>query len=156
MVIHIHQAVSETTNNSHNNHNNHNNNEVADFGRRRVGPAVIDARRNLSGVCGLWYPVFLDLHRFFIAISRIVVNYDGNDGTAPDPVVWSAGALPKRRRLVHAVRDLAMLPGPPAVWTGDSASGPVAVGLLVVRILGLVVSLMLSCSSFVSFGLARG
>ena len=26
--------------------------EAADFGRRRVGPAVIDARRNLSG--GLW------------------------------------------------------------------------------------------------------
>ena len=31
--------------------------EAADFGRRRVGNAVIDARRNLSGVCGRWYPV---------------------------------------------------------------------------------------------------
>ena len=30
--------------------------EAADFGRRRVGPAVIDARRNLSGVCSRWYP----------------------------------------------------------------------------------------------------
>ena len=39
--------------------------EAADFGRRRVSPAVIDARRNLSGVCGRWYPVILDLHRFF-------------------------------------------------------------------------------------------
>ena len=39
--------------------------EAADFGRRRVSPAVIDARRNLSGVCGRWYPVLLDLHRFF-------------------------------------------------------------------------------------------
>ena len=29
--------------------------EAADFGRRRVSPAVIDARRNLSGVCGHWY-----------------------------------------------------------------------------------------------------
>ena len=38
--------------------------EAADFGRRRVSPAVIDARRNLSGVCGRWYPVILDLHRF--------------------------------------------------------------------------------------------
>ena len=28
--------------------------EAADFGRRRVSPAVIDARRNLSGVCGHW------------------------------------------------------------------------------------------------------
>ena len=35
---------------------------------RRVGPAVFDARRNLSGVCGR-YPVILDLHRLFIAIS---------------------------------------------------------------------------------------
>ena len=84
--------------------------EAADFGRRRVGPAVIDARRNLPGGCGRWYPVILSLHRFFTAISMAVVDHDGNDGTAPDPVVWSAGALPKRRRLVHAVRNLAMLP----------------------------------------------
>ena len=75
-------------------------NEAADFGRRRVSPAVIDARRNLSGVCGRWYPVVLDLHRFFIAISRAVVNHDGHGGIAPDPLVWSAGALHKRRRLV--------------------------------------------------------
>ena len=94
--------------------------ESADFGRRRVGNAVIDARLNLSGVCGRWYPVTLVLHRFFIAISRAVVNHDGNDGAAPDPMVQSAGALPKRRRLVHAVRDFAMLPGPPAIWTGES------------------------------------
>ena len=39
---------------------NHAVDEAADFGRRRVGPAVIDARRNLSGVCGRWYPVLLD------------------------------------------------------------------------------------------------
>ena len=77
------------------------------LGRRRVSPAVIDARRNLSGVCGRWYPVILDLHRFFVAISRTVVNHDGHSGTAPDPLVWSAGALHKRRRLVHAVRDRA-------------------------------------------------
>ena len=90
--------------------------EAADFGRRRVGNAVIDARRNLSGVCGRWYPVILDLHLFFIAISRAVVNYDGSDGTALDSLVWSACALTKRRRLVHAVRDRAFLPGPPGVW----------------------------------------
>ena len=69
-----------------------------------------------SGVCSRWYPVLLDLHRFFIAISWAVVDHDGNDGTAPDPLVWSAGALPKRHRLVHAVRDNAMLPGAPATW----------------------------------------
>ena len=50
--------------------------EAADFGRRRAGHAVVDARRKLSGVCGRWYPVILELHRFFIAISRVVVNHD--------------------------------------------------------------------------------
>ena len=75
--------------------------EAADFGRGRVPPAVVDARHNLSGVCSRWYPVILDLHRFFIAISRAVVNHDGLGGTAPDPLVWSTGALHKRRRLVH-------------------------------------------------------
>ena len=109
--------------------------EAADFGRRRVGPAVIDARRNLSGVCGRWYPVVLDLHRFFVAISRAVVNHDGNDA---DPMVWSAGALTKRRRLVHAVRDLAMFL-PLGVWT-----------------LVFVVFPMLSYSFFMNFGLVRG
>ena len=59
-----------------------------------------------------WYPVVLDLHRFFIAISRAVVNHDGRDGTAPDPLVWSAGARPKRRRLSHAIRDRAFF-----AWT---------------------------------------
>ena len=100
--------------------------EAADFGRRRVGNAVIDARRNLSGVCGRWYPVLLDLHRFFIAISRAVVNHDGRDGTAPDPLVWSAGALPKRRRLIHAVRDRAFLPGPPGLWDSEWFQVPAA------------------------------
>ena len=93
--------------------------EAADFGRRRVSPVVIDARRNFSGVCGRWYPVILDLHRFFIAISRAVVYHDGLGGTAPDPLVWSAGAPGKRRRLVHAVRDRAFLPGPPGIWHSD-------------------------------------
>ena len=89
--------------------------EAADFGRRRVSPAVIDARRNLSGVCGRWYPILLDLHRFFVAISRAVVNHDDHGGT-PHPLVWSAGALQKRRRLVVAVRDRAFLPGLPRIW----------------------------------------
>ena len=92
--------------------------EAADFGRRRVGPAVSDARRNLSGRCGRWYPVIIDLHRFFIAISWAVVHHGGNGGTAPDPMVWSAGALPMRRRLVHAVRDLGHV-----AWTSCYLAG---------------------------------
>ena len=100
--------------------------EAADFGRRRVGNAVIDARRNLSGG-GRWYPVILDLHRFFIAISRVVVNHDGRDGTDPDPLVWSAGAHPKRRQLVHAVRYRAFLPGPPGIWDSEWGNVPASV-----------------------------
>ena len=84
--------------------------EAADFGRRRLDHAVVDSRRNLSGVCWRWYPIILELHRFFVAISRVVVNHGDFVGTVPDPLVWSAGALPKRRRLVHAVRDYALLP----------------------------------------------
>ena len=118
--------------------------EAADYGRKRVGNLVIGARRNLSGVCGRWYPVILDLQRFFIAISRVVVNQDGRDGTAPDPLVWSAGACPKRRRVVHAVRDRAFLPGPldildtewvhvpaSAISAEDVARWPFTTGLLV-------------------------
>ena len=60
-----------------------------------------------------------------------MVNHDGRDGTAPDPLVWSAGVLPKRRRLVHAVRDRAFLPGPPGFCAEDIALWPKTPGLLV-------------------------
>ena len=56
-----------------------------------------------------------------------MVNHDGQDGTAPDPLVWSAGALHKRRRLVHAVRDRAFLPGPPGIWCSEWFQIPAAV-----------------------------
>ena len=94
-----------------------------------MGLAVIDARRNLSGVCGRWYPFLLDLHRFFIAISKAVVNQDGVGDTALDPMVWSAGSLPKRRRVVHVVRNFAVLPGLLALWLGEWVTGhSVAIG----------------------------
>ena len=96
--------------------------EAADFGRRRVPFHVIDARRNLVGVCNRWYPVVRHLHRFFVAIARTVVNHDDGGGTAPDPLVWSAGSLPKRPRVLHAVRDFAFLPGPVGIWDGDWVS----------------------------------
>ena len=64
----------------------------------------------------------MDLHRFFIAVSRAVVNHDDLIGIAPDPLVWSAVALPKRHRLVHAVRNYAMLPGPAPIWASDWVS----------------------------------
>ena len=90
--------------------------EAADFGRRRVPWTVIDARRNLSGVCSRWRPLVLVLHRFFLAISRAVVNHDDGAGSVLGPLVWSAGSAPKRRRV--AVRNRAFLPGPPDLWVG--------------------------------------
>ena len=94
---------------------------AADFGRRGVDHVVIDARRNLSGVSGRWYPVILELHRSFFAISRTAVNHDGGEGTAPDSI---AGALPKRRTLVLAVRNHAWFPGPAFMWTSGWISLP--------------------------------
>ena len=97
--------------------------EVADIGRRRIGNAVIDARRHLSGVCGRCFPVILDLHQLFIAISRAVVTHDG---TAPDPLVWSAGAHPRGVVWFIAVRDRALLPGPPGIWGSEWVHVPVS------------------------------
>ena len=77
---------------------------------------IIDARRNYSGVCARWRPVVLGLHRFFIVIARAVVNNDGEAGTSMDPMVWSVGSAPKGRRVAHAVRDKAFLPGPAGIW----------------------------------------
>ena len=108
---------------------------------------------------------------FFIAIARAVVNHDGVAGTSLDPVVWSVGGAPNRRRVVHAVRDCAFLPVVAAspITCREVELWPYSVIMLVKwvaflstlhwpqeRILGLVVSLMLSCSSFMSYGLVRG
>ena len=75
---------------------------------------IIDVRRNYSGVCARWRPVVLGLHRFFIAIARVVVNHDGGAGTSVDPLVWSVGSAP----VVHAVRDRAFQQGPAGIWDG--------------------------------------
>ena len=64
---------------------------------------------------------------FFIAIARAVVNHDGRCGVAPDPLVWSAGARPKRRRPLCAVRDRAFLPGPPGIWDSGWVTVPSSV-----------------------------
>ena len=60
-----------------------------------------------------------ELHRFFIAIYRAGVIMLVLWVPCPDPLVWSVGALPKRRRLVHAVRNHAMLPSPAVIWACD-------------------------------------
>ena len=123
--------------------------EAADFGRRRVPVHVIDARRNLVGVCNRWYPVVRQLHRFFVAVARAVVNHDDGGGTAPDPLVWSAGSLPKRPRVLHAVRDFAFLPGAVGIWDGDWVSFVVS-GITAedVRVWPYSVSLLVKVSAF--------
>ena len=99
--------------------------EAADFGRRRVGENVLDARREFSRACRIWYPIIRDLHRFFIAIAGVIVNDDGKGGTAPDPLCWCSGAEGKRRRVTDAVRDFAMIPGPQSLWSGSWVRWPV-------------------------------
>ena len=65
-----------------------------------------------------------DLHSFFIAIATAVVDEDGRGkgeggkrgrGTAPSLMVWCARDVPKRCRVVEAVRGIACLLGL-AVW----------------------------------------
>ena len=72
------------------------------------------------GVDGLWRtPVYhfsrLVCHPGFSGLA-------GADGTAQDPLRWSAGALPKRRRLVLAVRNHTMMLGPASIWASDWVS----------------------------------
>ena len=47
---------------------------AADFGRRRVSDLIIDVSRRFLSACSFWYPVVLQLHRFFIAIARAAVK----------------------------------------------------------------------------------
>ena len=119
--------------------------EAADFGRRRVSPAVIDARRNLSGVCGRWYSFILVLHRFFIAIARAVVNHDDLGGTAPNPgppgiwhSEWFQLLLSVLRILLFGLKLLVF-------WLSGSLFKIVFTGLLVTWTLGSVGFLVWNC-----------
>ena len=67
-----------------------------------------------------------------------MVNHDDLGGTAPDPLVWSAGALRKRRRLVHAVRDRAFLPGLPGIWDSEWFQIPAAAICAEILLFGLI------------------
>ena len=142
------------------------------FGRGRVGNLVIDARRNLSGVCGRWYPVILDHHRFFIAISRAVVNHDGRMVLLLTRGVVCFMLFGIGRfclgRLVFGIRSgllclhlpsvlTTLLIGPTLLvfWLNGLPFLELCIGLLGVRTLVLVVFHMLNYSLFMSFGLVR-
>ena len=102
---------------------------AADFGRRRVSDLVMDVRGRFVSACSRWYPVVLELHRFFVAIARAAVNEDGCAGVALHPTVWSSGGLVRRRKTrVSAAWEFAWggrkkrkrrkkkLPGPVGLW----------------------------------------
>ena len=123
--------------------------EAADFGRRRVPVRVIDARMNFVGVCNRWYPVVCHFHRFFCGYCQGCSQYDDSGGAAPNPLVWSAGSLPKRKGVVDAVRNFAFLPGLVGIWGGDWVSFAVC-GITVedVRVWPYSVSLLVKVSAF--------
>ena len=50
---------------------------AAALGRRRVHHSVAYAREMVTRSCARWYPVVRELHRFFIAIARSVLNDEG-------------------------------------------------------------------------------
>ena len=86
---------------------------------------------------------------FFVAIARAVVNHDDSGGTAPNPPVWSAGSLPKRKGVVDAVRNFAFLPGPVGLWSGEWVSiGVCGITVEDVRVWPYTVSLLVKISAF--------
>ena len=93
--------------------------EAADLGRRRQTERVSTARRICVNACHHWYPLIMDLHRYFIAIARTEVNHDPGHGTVPDPTVWCTGPPAKKAKLTEAVCDFAAALGPDALgWNG--------------------------------------
>ena len=97
---------------------------AADFGRRRVPDLVVDVRRRFLSACSSWYPVVLDLHRFFIAIARAAVNDDGYAGVALHPTVWSNGGPVKKRKVRVSAWEFAWVPGPVGLWRHGSVGWP--------------------------------
>ena len=95
---------------------------AADFGRRRVPPAIIDSKRMVHSACIAWDSLILDLHRIFIAIAGEAVNRDGRGGTSIHPSVWSVGRDPERRRVLQAVREFAWVPGSPGLWDASTVA----------------------------------
>ena len=51
-----------------------------------------------------------ELHRYMIAVFRVVVNHDGRGGTAPDPVVKVEGGQVQANKHVRVVVGGAVLP----------------------------------------------
>ena len=99
---------------------------AAALGRWRVHHSVSFARSVVARSCARWCPIVRELHHFFIAIARSVLNNDGESGTSLHPVIWSNTANPKRRRIYPGGGNFARLPGPVSLWTSDWYRMPVA------------------------------
>ena len=97
---------------------------AADFGRRRVSDLVMDVRTRFLSACSSWYPVVMEIHRFFVAIARAAVNEDGCAGVALHPAIWSSGGLIKRCKVRVFVWEYAWVPGPFGLWRHGSIGWP--------------------------------
>ena len=74
-------------------------------GMTLVGPVEVVSVRNVN--------------HFFGAPSGTVLDDGGRGGTAPHWVVWPAGSLPLRRRIILAVKDRAWLHGSHDIWAAE-------------------------------------
>ena len=104
---------------------------LADLGRRGIQGLPFCCLSALASCCS-------GVASLFIAISRAVVNHDDSAGTAPDPLVWSAGSLPKKKaydyaccaQLCLAARSCTCFGIPPtAVCAEDVCGWPYSVGI---------------------------
>ena len=101
--------------------------EAADFGRRfglrllMLGEIFLEYVG--GGILLFWF--YIGSLLLFLVLSLIVMTLLV---LAPHPLIWSAGGLPKRRRIVDVVRNVALLPGPLRLWdSGLVRVPPVAV-----------------------------
>ena len=157
--------------------------EAADFGRRRVGPPVIDARRNLSGfgVDGiLLFLIFIGSSLPFLEPLLTMME------TMVLPLILWCGLLVLCRRgvgwfllsvtwlccldlllfglvngllvLLSLLVLMMLVSGPTLLvfWLNGVRFSVHCIGALGVWTLVLVVFPLLSCSFFMSFGLVRG
>ena len=100
---------------------------AADLGRLRQQDDVITSRRALIRVRSHWYPVMLDLHKFMVAISRILVIHGGHGSTAPHPMTWDHGSSIKpRASSLWVTVDFASLP---VFWTAPGAARSIPLSL---------------------------
>ena len=63
----------------------------------------------------------------FVAMVRVIVEYDGGGALLQTRWFGALGAQVKRRRIIEAVRDSAMSPSPERLWTGGWQSWPAVV-----------------------------